>query len=72
MGKIKKHTEYYCDLCGSKIVHTSFPFPRDRFYKIKQYDYKGNRRKIGDYFVCDKCLTGILIEMRLKGNKKGE
>ena len=36
MGKIEKHTEYYCDICGDKILpYSSLPFSKNRFYKIK-------------------------------------
>ena len=39
MGKIEKHTEYYCDICGDKILpYSSLPFSKNRFYKIKCYD----------------------------------
>ena len=40
MGKIKKHTEYYCDICGDGIQCTLLPLSKNRFYKIKCYDHK--------------------------------
>lgn len=58
MGKIKKHTEYYCDICGSEIQFTLLPFSKNKFYKIKCYDHKGNREKflIILMFVLNVCL----------------
>lgn len=66
MGKIKKHTEYYCDICGCKIT-TKWMLYRDRYYKIKCYDEEGKRRKNADYsYVCKICMTDIIKIKEMK------
>ena len=45
MGKIEKHTEYYCDICGDEIQYSLLPFSKDKIYKIKCYDPERNRKK---------------------------
>ena len=58
MGKIKKHTEYYCDICRDKILYSSLPFSKGKIYKIKCYDHEGNRKKnlIILMFVINVCV----------------
>ena len=74
MGKIEKHTEYYCDICGDKILpYYSLPFSKNRFYKIKCYDHEGNREKFFDYsYVCSGCMFNLTskIEKEKKKNKE--
>lgn len=69
MGKIKKHTEYYCDICSCKIT-TNWMVRRDRYYKIKCYDEEGKRRKVLDYsYVCKNCMFDIIRKVKeLKKN----
>ena len=70
MGKIKKHTEYYCDICRDKIRYSSLPFSKDKIYKIKCYDHEGNREKIFDYsYVCSKCMRNLTL--KIKDEKNG-
>lgn len=61
-GKVKKRTEYYCDICGDKIVALHSPFfNKDKVYKIKCYDFEGNRLKEFDYeYVCRDCMRHII------------
>lgn len=73
MGKVKKHTEYYCDICSCKIsckITTNWMVPRDRYYKIKCYDEEGKRRKNADYsYVCKNCMFDIIRKVKeLKEN----
>ena len=75
MGKIEKHTEYYCDICGNKIEYSSLPFSKDRFYKIKCYDYEGNRKKFFDYsYVCSGCMYNLAfrIEKEKNGGRRSD
>ena len=65
MGKIKKHTEYYCDICGDKILYSSLPFSNNKIYKIKCYDYEGNREKNFDYsYVCSECMRNLILKIK--------
>ena len=69
MGKIKKHTEYYCDICGVKILYSSLPFSKNKIYKIKCYDNEGNRKKIFDYsYVCSECMCNLTLKIQEKKN----
>ena len=69
MGKIKKHTKYYCDICGDEIQYTLLPFYKDMFYKIKCYDHKGNRKKILDYsYVCSECMFNLILKIKEEKN----
>ena len=72
MGKIEKHTEYYCDICGDKIQYTLLPpFSKNRFYKIKCYDHEGNREKFFDYFyVCSGCMFNLTSKIEKEKNKE--
>lgn len=73
MGKIIKHTEYYCDICGDKIQFSIMPFSKDRFYKIKCYDYEGNREKIFDYsYVCSRCMHNLIAKIKEERKNKNE
>ena len=70
MGKIKKHTEYYCDVCGCKITESIFSFSRYKFYKIKSYDHEGDRIKTSDYdYVCNECMSNIIREVSKRRKK---
>ena len=66
MGKVEKHTEYYCDICGQKIGHWYIPYHRsNKFYKIRCYDFEGCRKKNFDYtYVCEKCMNSIVTKVR--------
>ena len=69
MGKIKKHTEYYCDICGDEIQCTLLPLSKNRFYKIKCYDHKGNREKILDYsYICSECMFNLTLKIKEEKN----
>ena len=70
MGKIEKHTEYYCDICGDKIEYTLVPCSKNRFYKIKCYDHEGNRKKIFDYsYLCSECMFNLTSKIKKEKNK---
>lgn len=65
MGKVKKCTEYYCDICKGKIQYSAWNFTKDRFYKIKCYDEEGKRRKVLDYsYVCNTCMNDIVKKVK--------
>lgn len=68
MGKIKKHTEYYCDICGDKIQRDAYPFRNiDKFYKIKCYDHEGYRNKDFDYsYICSTCMRNIVKKIEVE------
>ena len=71
MGKIKKHTEYYCDICGYKIGYKSFSSFCSSFYKIKCYDCEGKRYKKYDYnYICNDCMLSIV--KKVSNERKGE
>lgn len=69
MGKIKKHTEYCCDICRDKILYSSLPFSKNKIYKIKCYDHEGNREKIFDYsYVCSECMCNLTLKIKEEKN----
>ena len=69
MGKIKKHTEYYCDICGDEIEYSSLPFSKDKIYKIKCYDPEGDRKKNFDYsYVCSRCMYNLALKIKEEKN----
>lgn len=73
MGKIIKHTEYYCDICGDKIQFYIMPFSKYYFYKIKCYDYEGNREKIFDYsYVCSVCMRDLITKIKKRKENKND
>lgn len=66
MGKVEKHTEYYCDICGQKIDGYHPPFSgRDRIYEIRCYGHTGLRIKHFDYaYVCGACMHNIVAKVQ--------
>lgn len=73
MGKVIKHTEYYCDICKNKIQRSWSPFARDRFYKIKCYDYEGNREKSSDYsYICVRCMRNLIEKIQEEKRKEND
>ena len=71
MGKVIKHTEYYCDICEDKIQCSWAPFNRDRFYKVKCYDYDGKRVKCNDYsYICTRCMRSLVKKIEEEKGKK--
>ena len=72
MGKVEKHTEYYCDICGHKIDAHYAPFSgHDRFYKIRCYDFDGHKLKNLDYaYVCSDCMHNIVTKVRAERRSK--
>lgn len=73
MGKIVKHTEYYCDICKNKIQCSWSPYNREKFYKIKCYDYEGNREKRFDYsYVCIRCVRSLIEKIQRERTKEND
>ena len=71
MGKVKKHTEYYCDICDQKIDgHCSPLSRRDLFYKIRCYGFTGHKLKFSAYeYVCGACMDSIVAKVREERRK---
>lgn len=71
MGKVIKHTEYYCDICKNKIQRSWIPYNKERIYKIKCYDYEGNHEKSCDYsYVCNRCMSSLVEKIQEEKRKK--
>lgn len=67
VAKIKRKTEYYCDICNRKISNANtltLQF-RDRFFKVKAYDQNGKRCRINDVgCVCRSCMNDVVRIIR--------
>lgn len=66
MARIKRKTEYYCDICNQRISNAgTLLWFRDRFFKVKAYDQNGKRRRINDIgCVCGTCMNEVVKNIR--------